>query len=367
MQFRHDRRRRVLADDLAQADSARPGKEARLTPPQRAEVYAAEAHSDRQPRFIDFIPRRNLTFALHGLAGIFLVAGLQALFVYREQFALWMGDEAITSLDVTVPMSIARWISSMALAIASVVAMMLYSARRWRVDDYHRRYRVWLAAAAVTAVFSMQQTAPVLSLGHRLLEVSAQASNVQPQTLYGVTALTLLSLASVRMWFELRRSRSAFTLWCICAICFTASTISAVQWIRFDHPLYAAVFGSASHLLGVLALLFTFTLYERYVLLEIEGRLRQRAPRQSKRIKKADGESPKKAEEAEKPKPQAAVRTDLEPVAKQRPATVAKESPATTVAEKPKLQWDSTANSQDQYLSRAERKKLKRDARRQAA
>ena len=140
-----------------------------------------------------------------------------------------------------------------------------------------------------------------------------------------------------------------------------------VQWIRFEHPLYASVFESAAHLLGVLSLLFTFTLYERYVLLEIEGRLRQRATRQSNRIKKADAESPKKTDEAEKPKPQTAVRTDLEPVAKQRPATVAKESPATTVAEKPKLQWDSTANSQDQYLSRAERKKLKRDARRQAA
>src|SRR5215211_7672347 len=210
MQFRHDRRRRVLADELAQADSARSAKEARLTPPERAEVYAVEAHCDRQPRLADFIPRRNLTFLLLALTAVALVTGLEALFIYREQLALWIGAEAIGALDVTVPTSIARWISAIALAISSVVATMLYSARRWGVDDYHRRYRVWLVASAVTAVFSVQQIAPVLSLGHRLLQAAADASKIQPQTLYGVIVLALLSLASVRMWFELRRSRSAF-------------------------------------------------------------------------------------------------------------------------------------------------------------
>jgi hypothetical protein len=370
MQFRHDRRRRVLADEFAQAENARPVKEARLTPPERAEIYSTDARRDRQPRLIDFVPRRNLTFSLLALGAILLVSGLEALLVYKDQIAHWLGAEAIRSLDPTQPTSIASWLSALLLATCAMLALMIYSVRRWRVDDYHRRYRVWLIAALVTAVFSIDQTASVLALCHRPFQACAEASNLTPATLYGLVSLSLLVLASLRLWFELRRSRGSVCCWIVAASCFAVSAASTSQWLHFDEPIHLSVVQSAAHLVGVWSLLFTFALYQRFVLLEVEGRLPVRPGRQRKRRKKDDTDAPKlDAEIGRKPKPQSGVRTDLEPVAKETSSGAAtKEAAVSTAAgAKPKLQWDSSASQPNQQLSRAERKKLKRDMRRQAA
>ena len=43
--------------------------------------------------------------------------------------------------------SLAAWFSSLALLAASLVAVLVYTVRRHRMDDYHGRYRVWLWAA----------------------------------------------------------------------------------------------------------------------------------------------------------------------------------------------------------------------------
>jgi hypothetical protein len=370
MQFRHDRRRRVLADELAQSENARPVKEARLTPPERAEIYALNARREQQPRLVDFVPRRNLTFSLLALGAILLVSGIEALLVYKDQFAHWLGAEAVGSLDARQPTSIATWLSALLLALAATVAMMIYSVRRWRVDDYHRRYRVWLIAAVVTAVLSINQTAPVLALTQRPFQACADACKVSYATLYGVVVLTLLVLASLRLWFEVRRSRGALCSWFVAAACFAASAVASAGWLQLGEPIYVAVLQSASHLLGVCSLLFAFALYQRFVLLEVEGRLPQRVPRERKRRKKDEaGAVEPDAKTSQKPKPQTGVRTDLEPVAKEKPAVAATKEAASSPAAgaKPTLQWDSSASGASQQLSRADRKKLKRDMRRQAA
>ena len=43
--------------------------------------------------------------------------------------------------------SLAGWFSSLVLLAASLVAVVVYTVRRHRMDDYHGRYRIWLWAA----------------------------------------------------------------------------------------------------------------------------------------------------------------------------------------------------------------------------
>jgi hypothetical protein len=370
MQFRHDRRRRVLADELSQADSAGPLKEARLTPPDRAEIYLIDAHRNRQPRLVDFVPRRNLTFFLLGLSAVLMVSALEALLIFKGQFAEWLGAEAVGALDVTARTSIASWVAALLLGLGAVLATMIYRVRRCRVDDYHRRYRVWLLVAVVAVLFSVNQTAPFLMLGRRLFTAAGEASGISALAVFGGGMLSLLLVATLRLWFELRRCRSALTFWLLTTVCFAGNIIASAGWVSIDQPVYQAVFESTTQLLGLFSLLLTFALYERYVLLEAEGRIAQKPVKERKRPKKVAQEgATKDAEGVQKPKPQTGVRTDLEPVAKQAPVASAGKEPAAQASAggKPKLQWDSSSNETNQHLSRAERKKLKRDMRRQAA
>ena len=368
MQFRHDRRRRALADELAQAQPARTSKEARLTPPERAEIYAVEARWDQQPRLIDFTPKRNLAFSLLGLAAIVVISALEALYIYRTPVAHWLGDDAVAAFDLSQRTSIAQWVISAGLGVAAVLALMIHSLRRWRVDDYHRRYRVWLLTAAVCGAFSVNATAPLFAIACRFAEMAAEASRVSTASVSSATAISLLIAATLRLWFEVRRSRAALFAWVSTACCLVASIIVGSGWLPAFEPVHVAVLSSSIQLVAVTSLLFTFAFYERFVLLEVEGRLRQRVRREKKPRKAvAASVDADQAEQPSKVKPQVTLRTDLEPVSKERPATPQPKEPVATVAPKPKLHWDSSSSQAAQQLSRADRKKLKREIRKQAA
>jgi hypothetical protein len=367
MQFRNDRRRRVLADELAQAQPARSSKEARLTPPERAEVYTDEARHDRQPRLVDFIPQRNLSFSLLGLAAIAAISGLETLYLYRAQIANWLGDDAVLAFDVAQRTSLAQWALSAGLAAASVLALMIYSLRRWRVDDYHRRYRVWLLAAVACFAFSVDATTPMFAVGHPAMRFAAQASHVSSETLTAVLAIAVLLTATLRLWFEVRRSRASLVAWITTCCCLLSAIVAGSGWLSSIEPVYLAVLGSVAQLVAVTALLFTLAFYERFLLLEVEGRLQQRVRREKKPRKAPAATEPDQAEQPNRAKPPAALRTDLEPVNKEKPAAPAAKEPVAAPAPKPKLQWESTASPPAQQLSRTDRKKLKREMRKQAA
>jgi hypothetical protein len=365
MQFRHDRRRRVLADELAQAQPARTSKEARLTPPERAESYAAEARRDEQPRLIDLIPKRNLTFALLSLAAVAGIAALGALYLYQAQIAAWLGVDAIAAFDLTQRSSIAQWASSALLGFATMLSLMIYSLRRWRVDDYHRRYRVWLLAALVCGIFSVNATAHIFAIVRRPFELAAEVSHVSGATLTAALQLSLLATGTLRLWFELRRSRAALIAWLWTASCLATRTITGSGWFPILEPVHLALLNGTTQLTAVASLLFTFAFYERFILLEIEGRLQQRVRRERKPRKSEPTANADQPDQPSKPKQQTTLRTDLEPVAKDKPVTSSKEPVVATP--KPKLQWESAASQQPQQLSRADRKKLKREMRKQAA
>ena len=62
--------------------------------------------------------------------------------------------------DFTIPLVIVyTWFSSMTLAMAAMVAVLVYTVRRHRKDDYQGRYRVWLWAAACFMLMSLDETA----------------------------------------------------------------------------------------------------------------------------------------------------------------------------------------------------------------
>ncbi len=164
MEFRHSgngavRRRRVLLDDNSAASSNKstPNKSKRQAG--SALKYAEAARADCEARISDLIPIRVYSLLCWFLGGFSLVTGLVVLHGYRLQWSHYLGTACLNILDLTQQPNLATWFSTVALAVASFTAVLIYKIRRHRVDDYRAGYRIWIWAAGFLLLASVNTVA----------------------------------------------------------------------------------------------------------------------------------------------------------------------------------------------------------------
>ena len=164
MEFRHSgngavRRRRVLLDDNSAASSNKstPNKSKRQAG--SALKYAEAARADCEARISDLIPIRVYSLLCWFLGGFSLVTGLVVLHGCRLQWSHYLGTACLNILDLTQQPNLATWFSTVALAVASFTAVLIYKIRRHRVDDYRAGYRIWVWAAGFLLLASVNTAA----------------------------------------------------------------------------------------------------------------------------------------------------------------------------------------------------------------
>jgi hypothetical protein len=177
----------------------------------------------------------------------------------------------------------------------------------------------------------------------------------------------LLTAVAVRLLFEVRRCRLATVALATSASFFLLAWAAECAWFIDVSDVTRPLVHRGSWLVGYVFVLATFLLYARHVMLEIEG-LIALAPAKAKRRKTKPPARDKTDSPSAEPshKPALQLRTDLDAVAK--PATAsAQRSPAGPVVNKtiaaaanPSLSAHELAG---RGLSRAERRRLRRDAR----
>ena len=114
---------------------------------------------DEQPRLTDLVPLRLPVWLLILAVGLAIVAGLEALYAWMPRLAHLTTDGSVAAFDLDAEGSLAVWFSSMTLALAALAAVMVYSVRRFKTDDYYGHYRIWLWAAACWLLLSIDETA----------------------------------------------------------------------------------------------------------------------------------------------------------------------------------------------------------------
>jgi hypothetical protein len=147
----HDRRRRLLTDELSHASqwpACRQWSDDTPPPPlQKTDHYGDALFLQQQLRLLDLIPRRWVVLLGLLLAGVGLLAGLEFAYVWMLD-RVAAGGAPLVTLDLAAKGSLGCWFSSLMLLAASATAILVYTVRRNRVDDYQGRYRIWLWAAA---------------------------------------------------------------------------------------------------------------------------------------------------------------------------------------------------------------------------
>ncbi|NQT39847.1 MAG: hypothetical protein HQ581_20300, partial [Planctomycetes bacterium] len=112
-----------------------------------------------QARLTDLIPMRFSTFALLAVVGLAIVVGLETLYWWMPLLADRTTDGRVAAFDLDGEGSLAVWFSSTTLLLAGCASVIVYSVRRYRIDDYQGRYRIWIWAAACCLLLSIDETA----------------------------------------------------------------------------------------------------------------------------------------------------------------------------------------------------------------
>jgi hypothetical protein len=283
MEFRRtgqrvDRRRRVMLDErLGSAERAEQGLTLRADDtvsesPLATPSYHAAARADQQKRITDLIPTRFETLLTILLLSVAAIAGVEALYGQYETWGSVLGETRVAALDPLKPASLAGWFSALVLTGCSLMALLIYSIRRHKEDDYRGRYRIWVWAAVVWLLGSMAAAAPVHDL------IAATIAYLSGSQLTGnpavfSTSFYAMALATVvvPVFVDMRQNPLALVTVLAAGVAYLLGAAIDLQLlVPLEGPFRTICLSTArmsSHVLLLLSLL----LFARHVYLDAQG------------------------------------------------------------------------------------------------
>jgi len=364
MEFRRnasERRRRVLIEENLQ-ESGSSTAAARSNDQQTPlHNYSDGAQRTRQPHLTDLLPKRPWTLSVLGLSGLSVIAGVIALYGVSFVQPFSPAISSLAALDLGRADSLAGWFSAAALLGGCNLAVIIYLLRRHRVDDYRGRYRVWIWFAALLLLSSIEVIAGLRHIvGQLVHDFSPMGERFTPQVWSVLIVVFFGSITLIRAAIEVRRSRGSSSMLAMTFVCYAFVALDSALYVFPASEFHTLIDGSCL-LLGHLALVSTLVIYARFVYLDAHGHLavRARKPRAAKKVKepkttKADADRPSKQAETRR-------RSDLEVEGSEK-----KPSATITAANRP-IRIDPpipvTSDNGERKLSKAERKKLRREMR----
>lgn len=290
----HDRRRRLLTDELSHASqwpACRQWSD-EPPPPQKSEHYGDAPFLEQQLRLLDLIPRRLVVLVGLLLAGVGLLAGLE--FVYA-----WMldrvaaGGASVVALDLASKGSLGCWFSSLMLLTASATAILVYIVRRNRVDDYQGRYRIWLWAAACWFLLATDQAASLREAFRELMIDLTGARLLGDGSIWwAIFYVALLGAVGSRLVMDMRPNWPAIAALSLAGAAFGLAIMIRLGWIAPESSADEVMFRVGAVMSGNLLLLAAMSLHARHVLLDAEGLLPQRESRSAKQEQSDEADQP---------------------------------------------------------------------------
>jgi hypothetical protein len=277
-----ERRRRVLRDELAQpaqtesADAALPGGGSAKGP---VRAYAPAILAERQLRVTDCVPVRPLWTAAAILLAVTAVATIECIHIHARTIDL--GSAAhVAALDASQRGSLAAWFSAMLLACGVMLSLVTFGIRLHRVDDYRGRYRVWLWTAAALAWASLDAATSIHdALGLGLATAAGQtlstdslaaACTISWLALYGLMFGTLAIRLAIEVWSSLL----ALAALAVAGLLYLLAGLGKLEMLPATGPLVDSVVRTTIVLMAHVSLVSAIALFTRHVYLDATGRLK---------------------------------------------------------------------------------------------
>jgi hypothetical protein len=244
----------------------------------KSENYGDAEFLDQQPRLTDLVPTNLAVFLMMFLTGVTIIAGLEILYAWMPKVAVLTTDGRVATFDLDGEGSLAVWFSSMTLSLAGLVAILVFTIRRHKRDDYQGVYRIWLWAAACWLLLSIDETAS-LHEGFKEMMTSVTGTRVLGDgSIWWVAAYVfLLGAVGTRLLIDMRHCRLSLSAMIATAFCYVVAVMVQLGWVLPESGARGVMLEEGAEMLGNLFLLLAMGLHARYVILDAEGFLPERA------------------------------------------------------------------------------------------
>jgi hypothetical protein len=290
---RDDRRRRLLAEDLT-ANASLPAQAASAPPPRngqppahRSGNYGDAEFLQTQRRLTDLIPRRVISYILFLKVGLAAIAGLLVLYLWIPD--LLRSQYRPAMVDLGKCGSLGNWFASLLLLAAAMLALIVYSVRRHKVDDYRGRYHVWLWAAAWWFTMATGLAANVhLALQQLMIALTGARITGDGSIWWIAPAVLFGGTTCIRLLIDMRASRLSSAALILAGAAYLTAIVVALHGIKLQSEVYEFLLQQGALLAGPLLAAMSMGLHARYVVLDAEGALPKRSPKIKAKKQKRD-------------------------------------------------------------------------------
>lgn len=362
---RRDQRRRLLVSwnrsQTASSDSA-------TLPPRTLADYAPEALPERQPAIATLLPTGLGSFSLVAATILTLVGlaiGVGAYEPLQREAGRAVGDRFAptlaavgTCVDARSGATLAGWISQILLVGSGVVALVVRLMRRHRRDDYRGRYRAWGWLAGLFCIASCGSHMPLGSLlGTLVADTTGIPLGPQGYGWWVVLSTTLLGVVS--LWAVLPlHERSATAIWLALGLAAWGASACCV-WIGNGRET-VAIAANATWAVGSGLVAVAMLAAARSVIREVRGECRNRvSPAKPEQSEKTSGKLFACATPPQASQPASGWQEEEFAQETDDKAGESHESSVPSYTESA----DSEDDRETRYLSKAERKRMKKLAR----
>jgi hypothetical protein len=286
------RRRRLVVEQRgpggSEATIAFPAIRPGVGPSHKSDHYGEATFLAEQRRLIDLIPRRWLGFALLLVLGSAVIAALEALYARLPGLGAESVGSRLAAFDLAAGASLAGWFSSLTLLAATVVALLVYSVRRHKTDDYHGHYRLWLWAALCLFLMAADTGATLHQALQEMMTTAAGSRVTGDGSIWWLApgAFMLVAMGS-RLLIEMWSCRLSSAALLLTAACYATAGAVQLGWILPEGGADRVMLQQGTAMAGHLLLLLSVGLYARYVVLDAEGLLPRREAKPPGRVKLA--------------------------------------------------------------------------------
>jgi hypothetical protein len=263
--FRDNRRRRVLQEEAKRGGQCAP------PPVQEGARYTEAAGVENHPQITQFVPRRYRSYAFGLLLAAAAIGLIELLHVWADEMARSIGSGPIAAFDLAAGGGLASWLAAVVLVAVAVVAWMIFTLRRHRVNDYKARYRLWLWVCVGAVLASANSVArlhePWSGLWINLTGWSGLGGAIWWLAPVGLVGVWL----AVRLIMETAECRGACALVAVCSIAYLTAALASLRALPAALAPVEAIVVSSAVLAGHAFALAAVMLYARYVVFDVQG------------------------------------------------------------------------------------------------
>lgn len=184
--------------------------------------------------------------------------------------ALAYQEKVARPLRLDLPESFGRWLTGTLLALSAATSLMIYQLRRYRIDDFQGRYRLWRLVLVVLLAASVNSLVSIIDWSGALID----AAFGRRVALTGDDWIRLFvsfggAVLALRLIAEVRRSRFSLSMMILAIATFALPEAANWNILQVD-TLFRWVAVTSAPLIGCTALSISLVAYLRMLYREVQ-------------------------------------------------------------------------------------------------